>query len=348
MELEILNQLILNTKTIEIVVLNDNFVFVDVNNALLEIARLKREEILGQPANFLWDEQSYQQLKQDLVRDRTFSGLLYENTIGGRRRLVHYTVSKVIEPSAHFKGYTGFGQRIQGTETYENELQKRLDQVHSIQLAAMVSLAKLAETRDPETGQHLERMSHFSRALALELSQLREYKLYITEDYVQDIFLSSPLHDIGKVGIRDEILLKPGKLTPQEFDDMKRHSVIGGDALSAADERLKDQSFLTLGKEIAYHHHEKWDGSGYPYGLKREEIPLSARIVAIADVYDALTSKRVYKEAMPHDKAKKIIEEGTGSHFDPNLVTAFLKKEKEFLEIRNMYSDLVLVESGVR
>lgn len=213
------------------------------------------------------------------------------------------------------------------------EYQRRLEQrvvdqtvmIQEVQDVTVYSLAKLAECRDPETGDHLERIRHYCLIIAQNLAESRLYGAAVNEQYVNTLFRSSILHDIGKVGIRDEILLKPGRLTPEEFEIMKRHSVIGGDALNAACQLLPNQQFLEMARAIAYHHHEKWDGSGYPNGLSGRSIPLSSRIVAIADVFDALLSKRPYKEPMPMDKALEILEEGRGKHFDPVLLDCFFK-----------------------
>jgi response regulator RpfG family c-di-GMP phosphodiesterase len=165
------------------------------------------------------------------------------------------------------------------------------------------------------------------------MAGLSAYKDYITEKYIEDIYQSSILHDIGKVGIQDSVLLKPGKLNSEEFDIIKRHTILGGDALAEIESQTEGRSFLILGKEIAYYHHEKWDGTGYPDGRKGEDIPLSARMVAIADVYDALTTKRFYKEAFTHEKSREIIIDLKGSHFDPDVVDAFLANEKKFSRI---------------
>jgi PAS domain S-box-containing protein len=216
----------------------------------------------------------------------------------------------------------------------ERDLLESYKKVQSARNATILGLAKLAEYRDGDTGAHLERIREYCKVIAEELAKKPEYAGYITPEYVDDIYNSSILHDIGKVGIPDSILLKPAKLTPDEFDVVKRHSALGGEALKAVETKLEGQSFLTLGKEIAFYHHEKWDGSGYPKGLKGNEIPLSARIVALADVYDALTSKRVYKEAIGHDEAKKIIVDTCGTHFAPDVVDAFLTTEDEFRRIR--------------
>jgi len=216
----------------------------------------------------------------------------------------------------------------------ERDLLESYKKVQSARNATILGLAKLAEYRDADTGAHLERIREYCKVLAEALARKSEYSGYITPEYIDDIYYSSILHDIGKVGIPDSILLKPAKLTAEEFEVVKRHSALGGEALKAVESKIEGQSFLTLGKEIAFYHHEKWDGTGYPRGLKGSEIPLSARIVALADVYDALTSKRVYKGAIPHDEARNIIVEGKGSHFAPDVVDAFLENEEEFRRIR--------------
>ncbi len=209
--------------------------------------------------------------------------------------------------------------------------QKRLEKAKN---ATILGLAKLAEFRDDNTGRHLERIREFVKIITVSLSCLPRYADYITPDYINDIYHSSILHDIGKVGIPDAVLLKPGRLTAEEFDIIKQHTILGGNALSAVDAELQEQSFLTLGKEIAYYHHESWDGSGYPEGLQGEKIPLSARIVALADVYDALTSERIYKKAYPHEKAAAMIVSERGKKFDPQIIDAFQANLNQFDSIR--------------
>ncbi|RMF41672.1 MAG: response regulator [Planctomycetota bacterium] len=201
------------------------------------------------------------------------------------------------------------------------------------------SMAKLAESRDSDTGAHLERMREYSRLLAQELSRTPKYENEIDSDFIRAIFLTSPLHDIGKVGIPDHILLKPGKLTPEEFEIMKQHVTIGCQTLDAAYTACPSAEYLRLARDIAATHHEKFDGTGYPHGLRGTEIPLCGRIVALADVYDALTTKRVYKDAMPHQQARKIIVESRGTHFDPDIVDAFLRQEDAFQEVRRKLDD---------
>jgi len=196
------------------------------------------------------------------------------------------------------------------------------------------SLAKLAESRDQDTGTHLERIREYSKVLATELMSWPKFENQVDAQFVELIYMTSPLHDVGKVGIPDSVLLKPGKLTPEEFEVMKRHTLIGGETLSASAKAHPEASFLKMALDITLMHHERWDGTGYPFQLKGEDIPLSARIVAIADVYDALTTKRVYKDAFTHESAAEIIYKSRGTHFDPDLVEAFSRVEEQMRRIR--------------
>lgn len=207
---------------------------------------------------------------------------------------------------------------------------------------ALLGLVSIAETRDPETGKHIVRTQRFVKILAEYLSRLPKFKDRLKKDDINAIYKSAPLHDAGKVGVPDNILLKPGKLTDEEFEIMKLHTVRGYEVLKKAEELAglsQDMSFLYYAKEVARSHHEKWDGSGYPDGLKGEEIPVSARLMALADVYDALRAKRVYKPQMPHEKARAIILEGKGTHFDPDVVDAFSAREDAFQKILETYAD---------
>ncbi|MDC7222024.1 MAG: 7TM diverse intracellular signaling domain-containing protein [Spirochaetales bacterium] len=224
-------------------------------------------------------------------------------------------------------------------EKQKNELVISHTLFEKSRLGTILGLAKLAEFRDEDTGQHLERMREYCRILAIALSKREGYCDYITERYIDDLYQSAILHDIGKVSVPDSILLKPGKLNEEEYELMKLHTVRGGEALENIEAKIGMESFLTLGKEIAWAHHEKWDGSGYPKGLKGREIPLSARITSVADVYDALTSERPYKKAFSHKEARKIILEGEGIHFDPLLIKIFLEVEGQLNEIRLSYGE---------
>lgn len=199
--------------------------------------------------------------------------------------------------------------------------------------AVIFGLAKLAESRDPETGQHLERISLYSTRLATALRSVPRYHGQVTPGFIRLLGISSVLHDIGKVGLEDTVLLKPGRLTLDERLKMQQHTIVAGDCLREIEQRLGASNFLQTAREIAVHHHERWDGNGYPVGLKGEDIPLAARIVSIADVYDALSSKRVYKEAFSHEECVRLIREGAGSQFDPELVEIFLSIESDFAAI---------------
>lgn len=222
----------------------------------------------------------------------------------------------------------------------EEEVAKRTRQVMAIQDVTTLALASLAETRDTDTGNHLRRTQHYVKALAIQLRHHPRFARQLDDDTIAILFKSAPLHDIGKVGIPDRILLKPGRYTPEEFEIMKAHTTLGRDAIARAERLLGVQvEFLTVAKDIAYSHQEKWDGSGYPEGRAGEAIPLSARLMAVADVYDALISRRVYKEGMSHEAAAAIIAEGRGSHFDPDVADAFLAIQDEFRDIAARYVD---------
>ncbi|MCL2641230.1 MAG: response regulator [Phycisphaerales bacterium] len=192
------------------------------------------------------------------------------------------------------------------------------------------ALAKLAESRDPETGQHLERVRYYARSLASEMATQPKFKNVLTQSVVTLIYQTSPLHDIGKVGIPDSVLLKPDRLDDIEFEIMKTHARAGAETLDKALRMHPSAAFLRMARDIAASHHERFDGQGYPDGLAGEQIPLAARIFALADVYDALVSKRVYKPGFTHDVAKKIIRDGRGTQFDPDVVDAFLRCEPQF------------------
>ncbi len=215
-------------------------------------------------------------------------------------------------------------------EILEEKVRERTKQLEKSQSATIYCLAALAETRDTETGGHIKRTQFYVRELAFQLRKMGFYSNELTDEFIDLLYQSAPLHDIGKVGVRDEILLKPGKLTENEFEEMKKHTIYGKATLEVGENEIGEDSFLKLSKEIAYMHHEKWDGSGYPQGLTENEICLSGRIMAVADVYDALVSKRVYKEGFSHDKAVEIIMEGRGHHFDPNIVDAFMQIKDKF------------------
>ena len=201
------------------------------------------------------------------------------------------------------------------------------------------ALAKLADSRDPETGAHLERIREYSRIIAQQLSEEGQYRNEVDGEYVDAIYLTSPLHDIGKVGIPDAVLRKPGPLSEREYEIMKRHTIIGAETLGAALRHYPEARILRMAHDIALTHHERYDGSGYPRGLAADQIPLCGRIVALADVYDALTTDRIYKPAYPHEIARSMIVEASGVHFDPDVVDAFLASEALFIAVQQNFAE---------
>jgi putative two-component system response regulator len=267
------------------------------------------------------------------IRARDYAGYIYtilltgrdgsRDTVEGLSAGADDFITKPFNP-AELAVRVGIGQRIIGLETRD---------------LTIFAMARLAESRDPETGAHLERVRNYSRVLADALRGHERFAGEIDDAFVHLIYVTSPLHDIGKVAIPDGVLLKPGRLSDREFEIMKTHTTLGAQTLEAALRQHPEARFLRMARDIAATHHERLDGTGYPAGLAGDAIPLAGRIVAVADVYDALTSKRVYKGAYLHDVSKAIIEKEAGSHFDPAVVEAFLKREAEFVEIQRRYAE---------
>ena len=236
------------------------------------------------------------------------------------------------------------------TDSLEEAVISRTSEIKDTQRAAILAIANLAESIDDDTGGHIQRIQHYTRVLAEEMRKIPRFKDEITEEYVELIHDLSPLHDLGKVGIRDYILQKTDKLTADEFEKMKEHTVIGAHALYMAGQMTHRDGIFSIGEMIAHYHHEKWDGTGYPAveiggerrPLRGEEIPLCARIVALADVYDALTSKRPYKMPFPHETTREMIVAQSGKHFDPEVVQAFLRREPDFVRIRDRFPDTAM------
>lgn len=222
----------------------------------------------------------------------------------------------------------------------EFEVEKRAREFDHLQQTTILALAALAEVRDSETGNHLRRTQNYMRTLATQLNSHPRFAAFLTPQVIDMLFKCAPLHDIGKVGIPDRILLKKGRYEPHEFEVMKSHPRLGYEALVNAEYGSRHApEFLEIAKQIVYSHHEKWDGSGYPQGLVGDAIPVPARLMAVADVYDALISKRVYKDGMSHERATELIVEGRGLHFDPDVVDAFLSLGDVFQDIARRYAD---------
>ena len=319
-----------------------NFTF--FNDSLCKILGYTKDELIGMNLKQYMNEDNAKIIFHafdEILNSEKYSGILDCEFIGksGQHRIIEISISIMMDSNEQPIGFRGITRDITEKKMLERNLIQSYKDVQNTRAGTILGLAKLAEFRDKDTGRHLERIREYTRILAEEMAKHSKYKGYITKEYRDDISLSSILHDIGKVGVPDSILLKPGKLTSREFEEIKEHVLLGGDTLNTIDSRIDGRSFLTIGKEIAYHHHEKWDGTGYPDGLKGEDIPLSARLVGLADVYDALTSKRSYKDAYSHKKAKKIIIDERGKHFDPDIVDAFLIREDDFNMVRDKMSD---------
>jgi response regulator RpfG family c-di-GMP phosphodiesterase len=291
------------------------------------------------------DKELVRQIYQDMQNGMASAEYRYRLLLEGNRvKWVHIRF-------VASKDFRGNPARVHGTiqditsakvveeklEEYNHHLeelvQKKVAEVSVSQMATIHALVKLSESRDDETGEHIVRTSQYCRLLAEKLWEMGGHQREIDRAFIDGITQASPLHDIGKVGIPDAVLLKPGRLTPEEFEIMKTHTTIGYQTLASIEKKDTGSAFIKVGMEITLCHHEKWDGSGYPKGLKGEEIPISARIMALADVYDALRSKRVYKEGFTHENSLKIITQGRGDHFDPLLVDVFLENDSAFRDI---------------
>ena len=247
---------------------------------------------------------------------------------------VDYITKPITAPTVRARVKTHLALRDQN-RVLEEKVRERTEELTHTQDVTIIGFATLAEFRSQETGTHIMATQHFVSILARHLSTHPHYSAFLTLENIELLRKSAPLHDIGKIAVPDRILLKPGRLTADEFEEIKKHTTYGRDAILRAEKALGNtqSSFLSLAKEIAYTHHERWDGKGYPEGLREYEIPISGRLMALADVYDALISERVYKKPIPHEKAVEIIESERGKHFDPAVVDAFLDVEDVFRNI---------------
>jgi len=313
--------------------LNGYFTF--FNDSMCKIIGYSGDELLGKNLMNFMDSSHAEKMKLEFEKIHATgeANKVFECeyiTKGGSKRIIETSIALTIDPKRNYTGFRGLARDVTEKKHMERKLQEADKKLQEARGATILGLSKLAEYRDTDTGLHLERMREYSKLLASALADQPGYKEYITPEYIEDIFNSSILHDIGKVGIPDAILLKPSKLNTEEYEIMKNHARLGGEAIETIETKIEGQSFLSIGKEIAFHHHEKWNGLGYPSGLKGEAIPLSARLIALADVYDALTSKRVYKEPYSHEVAKEKILDGKGQHFAPEVVDAFLAYEDKF------------------
>lgn len=341
--LSVFQEKIVQNGYIGIITMDLNGIIFSCNKGTTNILNYPRADILNKKlTDFIHSSESEETISdfQDRELHPTYqlsTELVLEGNLGDPVSVM-YVESVMRDENDKIFAILGFFFDISEKVMLEEKSQLLIMQLNQAQLITILSLAKLTEHRDIETGMHLERIMKYTQLLTKGLAQSNKYKNYITENYISDIINSSSLHDIGKVAIADSILQKPGSLTDKEFDIMKSHTMIGGATIKDVIDKTGGHSFLNLSMEIAFSHHERWDGSGYPKGLKGEDIPLSARIVAVADVYDALTSKRPYKYAYSHKRAMDIIRKSSDSHFDCHIVDMFLENEKEFNFWRESYS----------
>jgi len=327
-------------------VLSTSGEFLFVNEYFLDqFAYADLEELNTRPEVFIRQSDWSDQLRR-LTSDSGFTPLVTKIRTGNDRVRSVYDYSLLMGKDifgvlVDVSDFVQMNERLQDALEGQTRLNEQLSaatgMLQKTQATAMKSLAKLAEYRDKETGGHLQRICEYMKLVAIEINREQPYSFHVANDYADDIYLSGMLHDIGKVGVPDRILLKPGRLDPDEFELMKQHTVIGGQTLDAVARAYPDAEFLRMARDIAWTHHEKYDGSGYPNGLKGEEIPLCGRIVAVADVYDALTTRRVYKEAFSHEKARSILVEARGKHFDPDILDVFLELEDEFRGVASRF-----------
>jgi PAS domain S-box-containing protein len=275
----------------------------------------------------------FEDLLQQLDSSSTVLGVQLNLTSGeGEVLEIELSASRVeIDDAIYFQLII---RDISSTKEMERMLLDSERLIGTSRQATIFGLARLAECRDADTGIHLSRIRSYTHILAEELSTFPDFKNLISETFIEEIGYSAVLHDIGKVGISDSILLKPGKLTKDEFEIMKQHTIFGSNVLAAAEYDQENISFLNIGREIARSHHERWDAGGYPDGLMGDDIPLAARIISVADVYDALTSSRVYKPPFSHEESKEMIVRESGKQFDPRVVNAFVRREHDFKEAR--------------
>jgi len=342
-ELRIYQDIIESTED-GLLILDTDGNIVKTNSGFSRIAGLEESEILHKPFSVLnstlLPELTFEEIKSKLREGSTFQKEISGYTKNREARICNLSFFPIQNEQGDVFAYAALMKDVTEQRSMENALIQSLKLTNLAQEAIIFGLARLAEYRDQETGFHLERIRNYCKTFAAALHHHRAYKDVVTEDFIDTIFRTAPLHDIGKVGIPDYILLKPGKLTSIEFEIMKSHTVIGYQTLESIRQQYGEMDFLIMGIEITYCHHERFDGKGYPRGLSGEEIPLSAQILSFADVYDALTTERVYKDAFNHEEALKIMKMEKGKHFNPELFEIFWEIAEEFNNIRKKYMEV--------
>ncbi len=345
---EFLSGILNSSRGVSIILTDTNGVIKFWNVGAENIYGYKEHEMLGKHIVELFPdkEQGFETLSawnRTIQKEkRTIQQNVTRRSKEGKELTIFSTMSPVIDSSGIIKGILSLGQDVTEQFRLHQDLLRSYEKIRKIQGAFIFALAHLAESRDSETALHLKRIQAYCKLLCKQLIAEGKHKDILTEDFVENLMYGAILHDIGKVGLPDDILFNVEKFTKSQFETMKQHTIIGGEALEqAAREAGDDTGYLAIGKEVALYHHEHWDGKGYPFGLKDGDIPLSARIVAVADVYDALTTQRRYKNAFSHQEACELIIQARGRQFDPVVVDAFLQVEGEFQRIRDNFSQFV-------
>ena len=321
--------------------LEENIIF--WNSGAENILGYRPDEMLGKSILMLYPKDVKQsEIRSSLMEKMNDGAGNVQETVtqvskDGNQVVLSMAMSPMHDSKGKLQGILGLGQDVTEQVRLHEQLVQSYERIRNIQGASIFALAKLAEARDGETGSHLKRLQAYCECLCRSLAGRPAYGHLFNEDYILDLVQCSVLHDIGKLVIPDSILFHPGKFGEDDFEIMKQHALYGGKALEeAAIEAGEGQSYLTLGRDVCYYHHERWDGSGYPFGLKGDKIPLAARIVTVADVYDALTTERRYKAAFTHEEASNLIERESERQFDPEVVLAFIDVKDHFSNIRNL------------
>lgn len=323
-----------------VVITDEDAVIAEVNPSYERLTGFTRTELLGQKASIvksgLTDPEVFRQMWEALQGAGHWTGEVINRRKSGEIWYSFLSIVALRGPGGGVIGYVGMARDVTAMHAASEALSAQLREIRATQKVTIATLARIAEFADPLLEGHLERIQAYSRILAEDLAQRGGW----TEmgALVEMVEQSCLLHDLGKAAIPSSILLKPGRLSPEEFALMQKHTVIGGELLGDADDELRamlqvDESFLSMARDIALYHHERWDGTGYPHGLKGPAIPRAARLVALADVYDALTSRRVYKPPYSHEDARAIVIGAAGSQFDPDVVQAFLRQEQSFINV---------------
>jgi PAS domain S-box-containing protein len=346
-ELKIYQDIFDGTDDGEVIVDVDGYI-VKVNRGFEKMLNVSGNELLQRHIDFINEkhlpEFNFKKILKILEREKTWSQELTGTEPANGKWTVSISFSPIRNETSQIFAYTGIFKNITNQRQVEQELIDSLKKMNLAQEAIIFGMARLAEHRDSETGYHLERIRNYCRKLAEALFERKMYPETIDEDFIQSLYHTAPLHDIGKVGIPDYILLKSDTLTPEEFEVMKSHTLIGYNTLSSIFKQYGEMQFLEIGLEVTSCHHERWDGKGYPRGLKGSEIPLSAQILSIVDVYDALTSERSYKKAYRHASALESMRKDRGKHFSPEIFDVFLEISGEIDSIRESFSEKFIEE----